>query len=150
MLLDDIGSDRDCSIRLKIHCSKGTYIRSIARDLGKELNTCAVLSSLERIKVGKYFTIENSIDLEKINKNTLNEHLIKPSEVLTIPKVELNDFEIKNISYGRNIPIETRLIAPLRAQNNYVQLFNNKNTLVGIGEITNDCIIKPKKILLRK
>lgn len=62
----------ECSLRveqvkvleviLKIKCSKGTYIRSIARDLGLKLNTVGTLKSLCRTGVGEY-KIENAIDL---------------------------------------------------------------------------------------
>lgn len=40
-------------IQILVHCSKGTYIRALARDLGWKLNTYAVLSSLQRLQIGK-------------------------------------------------------------------------------------------------
>ncbi|MCX7835212.1 MAG: tRNA pseudouridine(55) synthase TruB [bacterium] len=39
-------------LTLTIHCSKGTYIRAFARDIGHKLNTCAVMSGLQRLKIG--------------------------------------------------------------------------------------------------
>ncbi|KAF0193611.1 MAG: tRNA pseudouridine55 synthase, partial [bacterium] len=68
-------------LQVEIHCSSGTYIRSIARDLGKLLNSCAVLSNLQRVNAGK-FTIDNSVSLDSINKLTLKEHLISPISAL--------------------------------------------------------------------
>ncbi|MCF6297487.1 MAG: tRNA pseudouridine(55) synthase TruB [Flavobacteriaceae bacterium] len=57
------------NIDFKIVCSKGTYIRSIANDFGKALNSGAHLSSLRRTKSGNY-TVENALDpLEYIQKN---------------------------------------------------------------------------------
>jgi tRNA pseudouridine55 synthase len=50
-------------LTLKILCSKGTYIRSFARDIGAELNSGGYLSSLRRTKIGKY-SIENAKDVE--------------------------------------------------------------------------------------
>lgn len=58
-------------LRLRINCSKGTYIRSIAYDLGKELGSGAYLSGLRRTKSGS-FSIENAISIEEFEKNTLN------------------------------------------------------------------------------
>jgi tRNA pseudouridine55 synthase len=61
---------------LEIECSKGTYIRSIANDIGNKLNTGAYLTSLTRIKTGP-FDLKDAIlqeDLEKIN---LKDFLIK-------------------------------------------------------------------------
>lgn len=50
-------------INIRILCSKGTYIRSLARDIGKELGVGGYLSKLERTKVGKY-TIDQSVTVE--------------------------------------------------------------------------------------
>ncbi|BCX14709.1 MAG: hypothetical protein KatS3mg088_392 [Patescibacteria group bacterium] len=54
--------------KLKIVCkvSSGTYIRALARDIGRKLKTGAYLSSLKRISIGN-FKIDNAVDLEKIN-----------------------------------------------------------------------------------
>ncbi len=54
-------------IEFKITCSKGTYIRSIADEFGKHLNTSAVLGSLRRIKIGDY-NIEDAISVEDFVK----------------------------------------------------------------------------------
>ena len=51
------------TLEVRIRCSKGTYIRSLARDLGKSLGTGAYLSSLVRTAIGPY-KIENAINLE--------------------------------------------------------------------------------------
>ena len=54
-------------INFKIVCSKGTYIRAIARDFGKALNSGAYMSSLVRTRIGKY-TLEDAFDLEEMKK----------------------------------------------------------------------------------
>jgi len=54
-------------IRLKINCSKGTYIRSIAHDLGKKLNNGAHLISLIRTNIGE-FNLESSLSIEDFEK----------------------------------------------------------------------------------
>lgn len=51
--------------KLKVVCSKGTYIRSLANDLGKDLNTGAVLFNLVRTRVGDY-KIDNSIKIGEL------------------------------------------------------------------------------------
>lgn len=50
-------------LSLRIACGKGTYIRSIARDLGQELGVGGYLTALQRTKVGQY-TIDQSISIE--------------------------------------------------------------------------------------
>lgn len=54
-------------IRLRIVCSKGTYIRSFARDLGIALNSGCYLSSLERTSIGD-FKLEGAYDIEKFQE----------------------------------------------------------------------------------
>lgn len=54
-------------IKVRILCSKGTYVRSFARDLGKSLESGAYLSSLVRTGIGNY-KLENSFSLENFEK----------------------------------------------------------------------------------
>ncbi len=55
----------DGIIKLKIHCSKGTYIRSIARDIGAELKVGGYLKSLERTAIGNYRAV-NALKINEI------------------------------------------------------------------------------------
>ena len=57
-------------IHVRVLCSKGTYIRSLARDIGKELGVGGYLSKLERTKVGKY-TIDQSVSIEEADKKQI-------------------------------------------------------------------------------
>lgn len=50
-------------LKIKVHCSSGTYIRTLAEDIGKELGTGAYLTTLRRIKIGNY-NIEDASPLE--------------------------------------------------------------------------------------
>lgn len=63
VLLEKSGRD----VRIKVSCSKGTYIRSLARDIGHDLQTHAVVTDLTRTAVGEY-TIENSVPFDKIEQ----------------------------------------------------------------------------------
>lgn len=53
---------------IKVHCSKGTYIRSLAYDLGKKIGSGAYLSNLVRTKIGPY-SLEDAVTLEEYVKN---------------------------------------------------------------------------------
>jgi len=53
---------------LKIVCSKGTYIRALARDIGKALNTGAHLVELRRTRSGE-FSVEQALTIDEIEKN---------------------------------------------------------------------------------
>jgi tRNA pseudouridine55 synthase len=54
-------------VKLEINCGKGTYIRSIAHDLGRKLNTCAYLAALTRTTTGS-FSLENAIQLDDLRR----------------------------------------------------------------------------------
>ncbi|HSL90550.1 MAG TPA: tRNA pseudouridine(55) synthase TruB [Ignavibacteriaceae bacterium] len=60
----DLTSVQIPEITFRIKCSKGTYIRSIAADFGKELGTSAVLGSLRRIKIGE-FDVEDALTVDE-------------------------------------------------------------------------------------
>lgn len=73
------------NLTLKISCSKGTYIRTIGRDIGKLLGTGGYLTELIRLKSGVYF-LDNAFDLDKIQStirdNKLESLLIKVDPVI--------------------------------------------------------------------
>lgn len=54
-------------LEIRISCSKGTYIRSLARDIGQELNSGAYLSALTRTRIGKYM-LKNAVYPEEFEK----------------------------------------------------------------------------------
>ena len=55
-------------IEIKVTCSKGTYIRALARDIGNELKCGAYLTELRRTRIGDY-KIENAITVDYFLKN---------------------------------------------------------------------------------
>ena len=120
-------------LELYIKCSKGTYIRSIAHDLGKNLGCFGHLIKLVRVKAGN-FEVENSIKLEDLTDiETVQKHLIYPLEKLDYQTYELNTKEFELVSHGMQIFARTSL------QNGTVILTNN-NKLIAIAEMANDKI----------
>lgn len=86
-----------------VACSKGTYIRSIAYDLGQNLGCGAYLSALERTKAGR-FSIENTVNLDDLSeKDLVCKHLINPLDVLSYPTQELSDSDRQRVSHGMSI-----------------------------------------------
>jgi len=92
-------------LELYIECSKGTYIRSIANDLGEKLGTYGHLIKLIRVNAGS-FGVNESIKLEDLQtKEDVEKHLIYPLEYLDYPKYELNEEEINLVSNGMPLGI---------------------------------------------
>lgn len=92
--IDILDNHQEFSFRVRV--SKGTYIRSLIRDIGIKLGTCAVMKELTRTKQGK-FCIENAYAIEEIKND--NYELLNISDVVDIPMVTVSDellFKIKN------------------------------------------------------
>lgn len=86
-------------IFFKMRClvSKGTYIRSLVRDIATKLNTIGVMTDLIRTKQGK-FNIEDAYTLEQIKQG--KSHLIKIEDALDIDIIEVDDYLKKKIQNG--------------------------------------------------
>lgn len=88
---------------IRIACSKGTYIRSIAYDMGKILGCGGYLTNLIRTKAGR-FMVENSVALDSLQEiPDVDNVLINPLEVLEYPCYELNDYEVERVSHGMSL-----------------------------------------------
>lgn len=116
--------------KIKVHCKKGVYIRSLVNDIGEKLSCGAYMTNLERVQAGK-FNIENSSYLDSDLKE------INPLDALDMEIFELNDEQYLKISHGNFIEINQKF------KNEYILLTKNKK-LVSIAKIS-DNLIKPKK-----
>lgn len=90
--------------RLKIHCSSGTYVRSIVRDIAKELGTNATTVCIIRTASGK-FKIDESVTLDDIAENK-EKHLIKINSILNLPEIKLDEKQAKDLFSGKEILLD--------------------------------------------
>lgn len=86
---------------IDVSCSKGTYIRSLARDIGNALQLPATLSQLRRIQVGE-FNVSNALRLEDIS--TTQVQLFDPLNYLGFPKVTVPDDYLFKVANGAFLP----------------------------------------------
>ena len=127
-------------LELFISCSKGTYIRSIANDLGEKLGTYGHLIKLIRVKAG-HFEVDNSVKLEDLETiEQVEKNLIYPLEYLDYSKYELSEEELQKVSHGMPLNTEVAL------QSNTVLLLKNNN-LIAIGEKSGN-VIKCSKVFI--
>ena len=68
-------------LKIKVSCSAGTYIRSLAHDLGQVTGQGALLSDLRRISIGE-FKIDQAILLDKVDKDTLVKQAISAEKII--------------------------------------------------------------------
>lgn len=99
--------DKDC-IKFKTQVEKGTYIRSLIRDICKELNTVGTMSSLIRTKQGE-FSLHDAYNLDEIKNN--NFQLLNIKDVLNVSSYELDEKEYQKVINGN--PIKLKLISDL-------------------------------------
>ena len=124
------------TVDLHIECSKGTYIRSIANDLGEALGCYGHLIKLVRIKAGK-FGINEAIRLDTLEtKEQVEKNLIYPLEFLDYPKYELNDSEREKVSHGMgiNVGLEDG-IAVLISHDELIAVANVENKKAKISKV---------------
>ncbi|MFH0702438.1 MAG: tRNA pseudouridine(55) synthase TruB [bacterium] len=131
--LIDFQEDENLII-IDIDCSGGTYIRTIANDLGIKLGCGASLADLIRTKSGK-FLIEKSYTLEKIEefyqKNLLSEIIINPIEAINLKQYEINQNQIEKIQKGQYFQVHD---IKKEDENEKIQLIY-KNKLAAIAQI---------------
>ena len=118
----------ECSFQ--IHCSKGTYIRSIARDLGDNLGCGAHLCGLKRISQG-VFNIEDSKSAEEIDLNFL---VTIEEAFLTYKKIQLDKMNTKAFLNGVKIILED-------FNDNYYRIYDHSSTFLGLGLIRESSLI---------
>lgn len=93
------------SFTFEIECGGGTYIRSIARDLGAKLSTCAVMSALIRTESG-VFKLGSAIKTDLLNVDNFSEHIIATDSVLPYESIYPSAAEAKRLFNGLQIKID--------------------------------------------
>lgn len=137
--LDLIKQINKTSFLYEIKCSSGTYIRSIARDLGLLTNSCAFMSALIRVNSGD-FNILNSTFVKNLTKNNIADKIKSLDELfVNNEKIYLDASYYKAITNGALVKIKHK-----DAEN--IIVYCNDN-LIGIGCIFNN-IIKIKTNLM--
>ena len=95
-----LGRTEENKYRFLIVCGGGTYIRSIARDIGEALGSCATMTDLVRRSSG-IFDMDSSVTAERFaNAEDKKSLLIPPDEVVSFPKLELTEREAERLFNG--------------------------------------------------
>ncbi len=130
-------------ITIRVKCSAGTYIRSLAHDIGKRLKTGAVLEGLHRTQAGD-FDIKNSIELDSLNSENWPDHILPTTVGLThLHKYIASEEEANKITRGIKIKINKEL-----PTNEPIAIIDNNKNVLAIGEyLAEEKVIKPTKVL---
>lgn len=133
-------------LRLDIHCSKGTYIRVLAEDIGEMLGCGAHVQALHRYEVGP-FKEENIVTLDTLEMlaeqglERLDEILL-PTEyaVSDWPEVNLSEDAAYYLSQGQAV------FVPRTVSEGWVKLMTDSNHFLGVGQIMDDGKVAPRKL----
>ena len=140
--LEYLGRSGDV-FQLRVLCSKGTYLRTLAEDLGAVLGTGAHLSALRRTVAGR-FTVEQAVSLESLAAmdETSRERTLIPIDVLleALPRVQLDAARVRSFSNGRPVPH-----AP--AEQGRCRVYGDAGVLLGIGELNATGELRPVRLL---
>ena len=141
-LLDYQGDE----LRLKIKCSKGTYIRTLAEDIGNKLNVGAYLLELNRTGIGS-LSIDNALKVEQIEKIKVQERgkILLPVDEL------LSSFQMVILNYDDATAIKDgKIIDQYGKTPGFYRLYEVKNEFIGLGEIDKIGKLKAKRLISLK
>lgn len=137
--------DNGRKVLFDVHCSKGTYIRTLCHDIGERLGCGGHMSFLERTKAGKY-SIESALTLEKISElaenKLLDNYMLSAESVFDgYGSVVLNESEM--FKYNNGVWIGYDGIS--ENENPVVKIYDTDKNFIGIGEF----VINEKRYYLK-
>lgn len=121
-------------IYFEVHCSKGTYIRSLCEDIAKKLGTIGYMKELNRLRVGK-FDIKQAITVEELETNISNEvfvseHFISIEKAFEDKKtVIIPQQRLKHFLNGVKLSFDL--------EDGLYEIYNEKSNFIGIGMVKN-------------
>jgi tRNA pseudouridine55 synthase len=137
---------------LKITCGSGTYIRSIARDLGQQLGCGGLMSRLERTRIG-VFSVADSVLVEDLTKDNLAQFLCPAVQIVEgLPKFDCTPDDVQNLLCGRRLPLAAdRLSAtsPPVVGGLVALTAHSFKELLALSELTEDGQLQPRTVFVK-
>ncbi len=135
-------------LTLDVHCSKGTYIRTLAEDIGERLGCGAHVAVLRRLSVGPFSgdrmitPVQLAYIAEEGGSDALDQ-LLQPMETALIhwPEVTLTQEATFFLKRGQAV------VVPHAPREGLVKLFAEENVFLGVGYIMDDGRVAPKRLL---
>lgn len=130
-------------IRIAVRCSKGTYIRSLGRDIGEAMGTTAVIDRLNRTVSGM-FSLENSVTMEEIREccERKDYSFLIPMEAAV---ADLSRFDVKDGAQWKAV-LDGNALAANEMENGDVSVYDPCGHLMAVAK-AEDGWLKPRKIL---
>lgn len=130
--------------KITVHCSKGTYIRTLAEDIGEQLGCGSHLVGLRRTLSGP-FSLSQSLTIEQLvsmNEEQKAKYLLPVDQTVTaLPAVTLTQEMVDKIRLGQTIKIQHGLDVAL------IKLYDEAQCFIGLGAPKHGGAIKPKRLI---
>jgi|SRR5687767_3970012 len=138
--------DGTTDIQVRVACSAGTYVRTLAEDFGKRIGVGAHVAELQRTKAGS-FALTDATTLEQLEENvrhnSLHEVLVTPDFALEfLPSVTLNSLDVQRTQQGLPLKLENKSQQTF-GESDWVRMRDETGSLVAVG------MYDPKADLLR-
>lgn len=134
-------------LEIEVHCSKGTYIRTLAEDIGEMLGCGAHLSALRRTQSGP-FNMEHVVTLPELEElaeqgSDALDKLLQPIEsaLTDWPEVSLSEHTAYYLRQGQAVQV------PQAPASGWVKIFADDQQFLGIGQILADGRVAPKRLI---
>lgn len=145
-LLDLDQADEQQTARIRVACSAGTYIRTLAVDIGRKLGTGAHLVELRRTRAGR-FDISEGVTLEQLEASEKPIEALRPMEeaVLHLPKIILRNDRVEKTRSG----MSTRFDANGLADGQAMRMLDENENLIAVGMFReSEKAVQPKVVLV--
>ncbi len=133
-------------VDVEIECGSGTYIRSIARDLGDALGCGGVMSALVRRAIGG-FTVAEAISIEELHSRAIEELLVPPlAAVAHLPRWTCRPADREELVRGRPLAV---LCEPPRHDDATVALVDDAGQLLALAEYdSTEGLLRPRQVFV--
>jgi tRNA pseudouridine55 synthase len=133
-------------LSLRVRCSKGTYVRTLAEDIGAALGSCAHLTALRRIASGRW-RVEDAVTLDALSSMSealRAQHLLPLSALLDgLPRVELEPDEAARFRNGQTL----KAFLPAAAPGTLVAVYGADGCVIGLAQAQADAALRPVRLV---
>ena len=118
------------TIEFRVHCSKGTYIRTLCENIAEKLHTVGYMKELNRTQVGE-FKIEDSITIKELEKSTYNKFITIEKYFDLCKNINLNEKKLQLFLNGVQLTYNL--------ENGIYKIYSDEN-FIGIGTVKNNLL----------
>jgi tRNA pseudouridine55 synthase len=123
---------------IRVECSSGTYVRTLAHDIGRHLGAGAHLSALRRTKVG-HLELSSALTLDEVEskgrEGSLMDFIIRPAEMLAhLSAVRVDEGRLKLIANGREVALDSCEIDSIAEAGGPLRLCDEQGRLIAVAD----------------